>query len=928
MNKLFLISVLLFLMILPVTLFSQTGTIAGQVTIEKTGDPLANAAVYWGESKGGTYTKKNGSFIIKDVPVGLQTVTVSFMGYGKVTKQIEVKEDETAIVKFAMIVEAVQLGGVSISATRAIKRETPIAFTDISQENISNVYTTEDVPQLLSGVPGLFSSTGGLGEGELKIRGFDQDKVQILINGIPVNDPESQQVYWSNWTGLSSNIKSVQVQRGAGSSMYGSGVFGGSVNIETIGAGADPMQGWTFRTSAGGYYIQDEVADGKGNMVDFTPYNYNLLLRYNSGNLKGGKFNYSVMGERKVGDSYQIGTTYNGWSFGAEVQNLWGDHKVNTSLIVAPQWHNQARASTDMALQEILGRNYNRNNNKEQENYYNKPQLSVRDEWKISDKTLLMTNFFVTRGDGGGKYLRNDVFDVATGHIEYKPTDDYTDNKYFGRHAYHIAMETGIALDGIEIFWNDIDPIVIDSVYWNDELIDYGYNLINRDYNHSWLNDSQNNHKQFGFNTYLDYTINNMVKLVVGGEARHWKALHRAQSLDFRYNGGNYPQVQNRYDYYGIVTNMSGFARVQIKPIPTLNIMLDGQYAIYKSKVDENPIEIFDFQKGDFTGEYYYATKNMLDDDGELKFEESDYEKEFDFFTPKFGVNYNLTDYLNILANYSIAFKEPRLGDWYSRSGGPDDYQTNEDGTVTELKPEETNTYEAGLGFIGSPVGMPFNLNVNYYNTVYKEKIESVWINPDYITINAGEALHKGVEISANGDINNFDFALSATYGQNRWTDMKVDEIFDEADSMIVDKVVPFAPEQMANFAFGYTFKSFPNDANLRIGLSGNWWDEYYGTYTNEYITGFDTNDDPILEDAKLPYYLGINCDIMYLFKLGGKDASIRLDLKNINNREDNYTRAYYGADYGRNDDLNGIKTMVVNPASMFNAFLTMEVNF
>ena len=236
MKRLLLFIILSLLLILPHALFAAGGSIAGKVTIEGTGEALPNAAVYLEGTETGTYTKKNGSYIIKNVPAGFQTVTVSFVGYEQVSKEVEVKADETAMLNFSLKVKAIELGGISVNATRAVTRETPIAFTDISQEDISNVYTTEDVPQLLSGVPGLFAATGGLGEGELKIRGFDQDKVQILINGIPVNDPESQQVYWSNWTGLSSNIKSVQVQRGAGSSMYGSGVFGGSVNIETMGS--------------------------------------------------------------------------------------------------------------------------------------------------------------------------------------------------------------------------------------------------------------------------------------------------------------------------------------------------------------------------------------------------------------------------------------------------------------------------------------------------------------------------------------------------------------------------------------------------------------------------------------------------------------------------------------------------------------------
>ena len=931
MKRVLVITVLSILLLVPVAIFAQTGTIAGQVTIEKTGNPLANAAIYLGDSKTGTYAKKNGQFTLKNVPVGTHTVTVSFMGYAKQMKEVNVVADETTVVKFEMAVEAVKLGGMKVSANRAVKRETPIAFTDLSQEDVVNKYTTEDVPGLLEGVPGLFSTGGGLGEGELRVRGFDQDKVQIMINGIPVNDPESQQVYWSNWTGLSSNIKSVQVQRGAGSSMYGSGVFGGSVNIETIGSSV-PEQEWVFRTSGGMYSVPDKVADGTGNFIDWTPYNYNMLVRYNSGNLYGGKFNYSVMAERKLGDSWQIGTEYNGWSFGVDTQHLWGDHTVNISLISAPQFHRQMRTSTDMELMDTLGRAYNRNNNIEQENYYHKPQLSVRDEWKLSDDTMLMTNVFVTSGTGGGKYLRNDKFDVATGRIYGQTIKSSTDWKYFGRHALHIYNETGIELEGFVA--SDSTTAAGWGPHYNGEPLGssdwntgewYWYsakNLPNGDYSHTWQNDSQNNHKQFGFNTYLDHKINDMIKVVVGGEWRYWRATHLAQGWDLRYTGGLFAEHQNRYNYDGIVSNLSGFVRAQIQPMPELTVMLDGQYAAYTSRVEENPIRIFDYGLGMFTDNYYFATKNKTNSDGSLKFEESDYEKTFNFLSPKLGVNYNITEYLNVLANYSIANKEPRLGDWYSRSSGPDASQTWTDSLgvdhVDELDPEKATTMEVGIGY----EGVGWNITTNLYQTIYADKIESVvQQSGDYLTINAGEATHQGIEIDAGFLFGNIDGNVSVTYAQNRWTELNVDEIFGEDAEEVIDKVVPYSPEQMVSFGAGYTFNLPAGD--LRVGLSTNWWDEYYGTYTNEYELA-----DGTVEEAKLPYFLALNSDISYVFKLGSKDASIRLDLKNINNREDNFLRAYYTSDYGRQDGLNGTKYMYVTPAPLFNAFLTAEVKF
>ena len=913
-----LINLIIMMFVLSTTSFAEeTGNIAGRVRIEKTGAPLAGANVLLEGTSIGKITRKDGSFLLKDVPVGSYTLTVNFIGYKELSKEVEVEANLTTTVMFPMAEEAIGIAGITVTATRAIIRETPIAFTNVSKQQISNAYTTEDVPQLLTGVPGLFSTTAGLGEGELKLRGFDADKVQILINGIPVNDPESQKVYWSNWTGLSSNIKSVQVQRGAGSSLYGSGVFGGSVNIETIGVGADPKQGWTFRTSVGGYYTDNEVADGKGYMVCYNPINYNSLLRYNSGNLKGGRFNYNIMVERKVGDSYQIGTGYDGWSFGAEIQNIWENHKVNTSFIAAPQKHYQAWTSVDMALQDTLGRNYNRTNHEWVENYYCKPQLSIRDEWKLSDKSLILTNFFFTRGDGGGKGIKNDKFDVNTGRIYFQTLSEETDWKYFGRNARWIYENTGVELPG----YNAADTTYCYPAY--DTLAIYvskATNIPNGDYSHSWNYDKENSHKQFGFNTYFDHKLNDMISIVTGGELRRWVGVHHERSFSFRYADGVYDKVQDRYWYNGIVTNMSVFGRALVKPINKVNIMVDGQYAIYHSKVEEQPMEIFDFANGNFTGEYYYTSKMNKNEDGSLKYSKDDYKKTYKFFSPKFGVNYNFNDNLNFIANYSIAYKEPQLRDWYSRSKGPDADQVQSDGTIKEIKPEKTNTIEFGAGYEGSF----YKISANLYRTDYKDKIETVYMpNGDQLTINAGSAIHQGLELSGKLNIGYIDAMGSLTLSKNRWEKMDVETIFYAPASEVKGKVVPFSPEQMADAAVGYTFENLPIGGRLRIGLSGNTWRRYFGSYTNTY----KLIDEKVVS-AQLPYYLSINSDITYSFKIAGKDAFIRIDLRNINNRKDNYSKAYYGIDYGRNDALVRKPYMYVTPAPVFNAFLTCEINF
>ena len=272
--------------------FAQTGNIAGRVTNGKTGEYISNASVMIAETEQGMYTRSGGKFIFKDVSVGEYTLVVNQIGFKQMRVPVEVKEGITETIKISLEVEPYALEGIRVNATRAVERETPVAFTTLDEDKISNRYTTEDIPLLLEDVPGLFSSSSGLGESNISIRGFDADKIQILINGIPVNDPESQQVYWSNWTGLSSNVKSVQVQRGAGSSMYGSGAFGGSVNIETMGG--NPNQEVTIRTS-GGKYSANYIADGRGGKEFYRPYNYNILTRFNSGAIFNKHLTYNLI---------------------------------------------------------------------------------------------------------------------------------------------------------------------------------------------------------------------------------------------------------------------------------------------------------------------------------------------------------------------------------------------------------------------------------------------------------------------------------------------------------------------------------------------------------------------------------------------------------------------------------------------------------
>ena len=140
---------ILLIFLIPASLFSQTGKIAGRIINKKSGEPIEGVSVFLEDSKTGTYTKADGTYILQNISIGEHTVHVRFMGYEQMEAITIVEDDITAIVNFQLEVKAIRIEGIKISANRAVKRETPIAFTDINQEEISDKYTTQDMPQLL-----------------------------------------------------------------------------------------------------------------------------------------------------------------------------------------------------------------------------------------------------------------------------------------------------------------------------------------------------------------------------------------------------------------------------------------------------------------------------------------------------------------------------------------------------------------------------------------------------------------------------------------------------------------------------------------------------------------------------------------------------------------------------------------------------------
>ena len=129
-----------------------------------------------------------------------------------------------------------ELEEVVVKSTR-VDEKSPIAHENVSKEEIAKNNQGVDLPVLLDQQTSVVTTTdagAGVGYTGMRIRGSDGTRINVTVNGIPLNDPESQGVWWVNMPDLASSTSDIQIQRGVGTSTNGAGAFGASININTL----------------------------------------------------------------------------------------------------------------------------------------------------------------------------------------------------------------------------------------------------------------------------------------------------------------------------------------------------------------------------------------------------------------------------------------------------------------------------------------------------------------------------------------------------------------------------------------------------------------------------------------------------------------------------------------------------------------------
>lgn len=208
--------------------FSQNFSLSG--TVSQFDEPAPGVSVYVPKLERGTYTDSRGLYELQ-LPEGKYEVVFMYGIEKKIT--VELTENKTLNVDLTNLSE--NLSEIFITAYR-VDADSPISFSNLENREIEERNLGQDIPVLMNFMPSVVTTSdagAGIGYTGLRVRGSDGSRINTTINGVPLNDGESQGVFWVNLGDFTSSVENLQLQRGVGTSTNGAGAFGASLNILT-----------------------------------------------------------------------------------------------------------------------------------------------------------------------------------------------------------------------------------------------------------------------------------------------------------------------------------------------------------------------------------------------------------------------------------------------------------------------------------------------------------------------------------------------------------------------------------------------------------------------------------------------------------------------------------------------------------------------
>ena len=233
---------LICLLFLFISLVSFGQTVQGTIS-DESGKPLENVLIEKLNTADNSiiYSDQNGRFSI-DLN-GHSDVKIRISALGFEDKIIGVNGSNSAEIAVVLVSTSYLLEGADVIATWADEK-TPMSFTHVTEEEIVSENLGQDVPYVLRWTPSavVTSDAGtGIGYTGIRIRGTDPSRINVTINGIALNDGESQGVFWVDLPDFLSSADDIQILRGVGTSTQGAGAFGATINLNTLYTKREPF---------------------------------------------------------------------------------------------------------------------------------------------------------------------------------------------------------------------------------------------------------------------------------------------------------------------------------------------------------------------------------------------------------------------------------------------------------------------------------------------------------------------------------------------------------------------------------------------------------------------------------------------------------------------------------------------------------------
>ncbi len=700
---------------MPFLAFSQF-SISGKISSKKTQEIIAGANIKIDNAFTTVESNSEGNFELKNLKKGTYTIKVSFVGYLAFMDTIELSENKTIVVELNE--NSILMDEVIVSSTR-VDDKSAMAYSTVTKEQIAEQNLGQDLPFLLNQQTSIVTTSdagGGVGYTGIRIRGTDATRVNVTINGIPVNDAESQGTYWVDLPDIASSIDNIQIQRGVGTSTNGAGAFGGSLNIQTTKL--NPVASAEVNSSVGSFNtFKNTVNVGTGLInnkfaVDarFSKINSDGFIDRATSDLKSFYLSGAYYGKKDIlkfitFTGYE--ETYQAW-YGIPEARL----KGNVDTMNAYISNNYLDESEADNLLNSSNRTYNPYTYKNQVDHYIQNYYQLHYSHEFNNK--LNANIALHYTKGKGYY------------------EEYMKNQAFADYGY--------------------DDLMVGSTTISTT------NLIRR----RWLDNDF-----YGTTYSINYHNNKNFAITLGGAWNKYDGLHYGEIIWAQY-ASNSVLNQNYYKDTAQKTDFNVFVKANYLIAKKLNAFADLQY------------RTIDYSFLGFDNNFINTKQNVM----------------YNFFNPKFGLNYEVNTNINFYASYSVANKEPGRDDLVQSTA------------LSRPKSEQLNDIE--IGYRHNVKRAMWGINF-YYMQYNNQLILTGAINDvgAYNRENVANSFREGIEVEVGLKIvKNLTWNMNATFSKNKIKNFH--EYIDNYDTGIQNLIVysesdiAFSPNIIAGSTITY----------------------------------------------------------------------------------------------------------------------------